>query len=62
MYISSPAVVLPILLALLAATLLAVMILFFVKVTRKNQETAGFRAMWNPIDDKECLMNNAYTL
>lgn len=59
---SVTAVVLPILLALLAATLLAVMILFFVKVTRKNQETAGFRAMWNPIDDKECLMNNAYTL
>ncbi|XP_073497552.1 kunitz-type protease inhibitor 2 [Phyllobates terribilis] len=59
---SLPAVVLPILLALLAAILIGVMILFFVKVTRRNQETAGFRAMWNPIDDKECLMNSAYTL
>ncbi|XP_056394412.1 kunitz-type protease inhibitor 2 [Hyla sarda] len=59
---SVTAVVLPVLLALLAATLMGVMILFFVKVTRKNQETTGFRAMWNPIDDKECLMNNAYTL
>ncbi|XP_069799624.1 putative Kunitz-type serine protease inhibitor [Dendropsophus ebraccatus] len=59
---SVTAVVLPILLALLAATLMGIMILFFVKVTKKNQETAGFRAMWNPIDDKECLMNSAYTL
>ncbi|CAJ0940397.1 unnamed protein product [Ranitomeya imitator] len=59
---SLSAVVLPILLALLAAILIGVMILFFVKVTKRNQETAGFRAMWNPIDDKECLMNSAYTL
>ncbi|XP_075692172.1 kunitz-type protease inhibitor 2 [Rhinoderma darwinii] len=59
---SVTAVALPILLALLAATLIGVMILFFVKVTRKNQENAGFRAMWNPIDDKECLMNSAYVL
>ncbi|XP_071981482.1 kunitz-type protease inhibitor 2 isoform X2 [Engystomops pustulosus] len=56
------AVVLPVLLALLAAALIGVMILFFVKVLRKNQEAAGFRAMWTPIDDKECLMNNAYSL
>ncbi|KAM4020705.1 kunitz-type protease inhibitor 2 isoform 1-T1 [Anomaloglossus baeobatrachus] len=62
MHRSLSAVVLPILLALLAALLIGVMILFFVKVTRRNQETAGFRAMWNPIDDKECLMNSAYTL
>ncbi|XP_044162128.1 kunitz-type protease inhibitor 2 [Bufo gargarizans] len=62
MHRSVTAVVLPILLALLAATLVGIMILFFVKVARKNQETAGFRAMWNPIDDKECLMNSAYTL
>ncbi|KAM3911296.1 kunitz-type protease inhibitor 2 [Leptodactylus fuscus] len=56
------AVVLPILLSLLAAALIGIMILFFVKVTRKTQESAGFRAMWNPIDDKECLMNSAYNL
>ncbi|XP_068106838.1 kunitz-type protease inhibitor 2 [Hyperolius riggenbachi] len=56
------AVVLPILLALLAATLLGVMIYSFLKVAKKNQQDSNFRAMWNPIDDKECLMNNAYTL
>ncbi|XP_066437268.1 kunitz-type protease inhibitor 2 isoform X2 [Eleutherodactylus coqui] len=62
MHRSVTAVVLPILLALLAATLIGIMILFFVKVAKKNQDNAGFRAMWNPIDDKECLMNSAYTL
>lgn len=55
-------VVLPILLAVMAATLLGVMITFFVKMSKKNQHNADMRAMWNPIDDKECLMNNAYTL
>ncbi|XP_018418478.1 PREDICTED: kunitz-type protease inhibitor 2-like isoform X1 [Nanorana parkeri] len=56
------AVVLPILLAVMAASLLGVMIVFFVKMAKKNQQSSDFRAMWNPIDDKECLMNNAYSL
>ncbi|KAM9326809.1 putative Kunitz-type serine protease inhibitor [Gastrophryne carolinensis] len=56
------AVILPILLAMLAASLLGIMIVFFVKVAKKNQRESDFRALWNPIDDKECLMNNAYSL
>ncbi|KAG8448735.1 hypothetical protein GDO86_015704 [Hymenochirus boettgeri] len=54
-------VLLPVLLAIMAAILLAVMIVFFVKMAR-NQREAAIGAMWSPIDDKECLMNNAYTL
>ncbi|XP_075043209.1 kunitz-type protease inhibitor 2 [Mixophyes fleayi] len=56
------AVVLPVLLAILVAALFGAMILFFVKVAKKNRQDASNRAMWHPIDDKECLVNNAYTL
>ncbi|KAM5146135.1 kunitz-type protease inhibitor 2 [Mantella aurantiaca] len=56
------AVVLPILLAVMAASLFGIMVVFFVKMAKKNQRSSEFRAMWNPIDDKECLMNSAYTL
>ncbi|XP_063793716.1 kunitz-type protease inhibitor 2 [Pseudophryne corroboree] len=56
------AVVLPILLAILVAALLGAMIMFFVKVAKKNRQNANLRAMWHPIDDKECLVNSAYTL
>eukprot|EP00079_Xenopus_tropicalis_P028944 XP_012823997.1 PREDICTED: kunitz-type protease inhibitor 2 isoform X2 [Xenopus tropicalis] len=59
---SITAVVLPALLAILAGILLLVMIVFFVKMAKKNQRDAHFGAIWSPIDDKECLMNNAYTL
>ncbi|CAI9533747.1 unnamed protein product [Staurois parvus] len=59
---SLTSVVLPILLAIMAASLLGVMITFFVKMAKKNQQNSDFRAMWNPIDDKECLMNSAYNL
>ncbi|XP_018084695.1 putative Kunitz-type serine protease inhibitor isoform X2 [Xenopus laevis] len=59
---SLTAVVLPVLLTILAGILLVVMIVFFVKMAKKNQQEAAFGAIWSPIDDKECLMNNAYTL
>ncbi|KAM4608074.1 kunitz-type serine protease inhibitor 6-like isoform 2-T2 [Discoglossus pictus] len=59
---SATAVALPILLTVMAAILLGVMILFLVKMAKRSQQDAAFGAMWSPIDDKECLMNNAYTL
>lgn len=59
---SVTALILPVLLAVMAGFLLCVMVLFFVKMARNSQRASDFRAMWNPIDDKECLMNNAYTL
>ncbi|XP_053329201.1 kunitz-type protease inhibitor 2 [Spea bombifrons] len=59
---SAAAVALPILLAVMAGILLVAMIMFFVKVAKKNRHDSSFRAMWNPIDDKEYLVNNAYTL
>ncbi|KAM8952283.1 kunitz-type protease inhibitor 2 [Pelodytes ibericus] len=59
---SAAAVALPILLAVMAGILLCAIVVFFVKMAKKGQRDTDFRAMWNPIDDKECLMNNAYTL
>ncbi|OCT66248.1 putative Kunitz-type serine protease inhibitor [Xenopus laevis] len=59
---SMTTVVLPILLAMLAGILLFAMIVFFVKMAKKNQRDAALGAIWSPIDDKECLMNNAYTI
>uniref|UniRef100_A0A8B9PFN8 Serine peptidase inhibitor, Kunitz type 2 n=1 Tax=Apteryx owenii TaxID=8824 RepID=A0A8B9PFN8_APTOW len=59
--LSSPAIALAVLLAILAAILLGYMIDVSVKMCRKNPElTAG--AAWSPLDDKEYLMSNAYTL
>ncbi|CAH2313980.1 kunitz-type protease inhibitor 2 isoform X1 [Pelobates cultripes] len=59
---SATTLALPILLAVMAGILLCAMVLFFVKMAKNSQRASDFRAMWNPIDDKELLMNNAYTL
>ncbi|KAM4696662.1 actinia tenebrosa protease inhibitors-like isoform 2-T2 [Rhinophrynus dorsalis] len=56
------AVILPTILAIMAAILLISMVVVFVKMAKRNQQEAAFGAIWSPIDDKECLMNNAYTL
>ncbi|XP_025945630.1 kunitz-type protease inhibitor 2 [Apteryx rowi] len=59
--LSTKTIALAVLLAILAAILLGYMIDVSVKMCRKNPElTAG--AAWSPLDDKEYLMSNAYTL
>lgn len=59
---STTAVALSVLLAIMIAILLGAMVVFFVKMARRNQRNSGLGGVWSPIDDKECLMNNAYTL
>ncbi|XP_075463121.1 LOW QUALITY PROTEIN: kunitz-type protease inhibitor 2 [Ascaphus truei] len=59
---STTSVALAVLLAVMAAMLLGAMVVFFVKMAKRNHRDLAFGAMWSPIDDKECLMNNAYTL
>ncbi|XP_067412674.1 kunitz-type protease inhibitor 2 [Emydura macquarii macquarii] len=54
-------VVLAVLLAIIAAVLLGTVVVFFVKICKKNQELA-LGVPWSPLDDKEYLMSNAYTL
>nr|XP_060639675.1 kunitz-type protease inhibitor 2 isoform X1 [Anolis sagrei ordinatus] len=58
---STRAVVLAILLAVMAAILLGSMVFFFVKLCRRNQD-GTLERVWSTMDDKEALMNNAYTL
>ncbi|XP_062818302.1 kunitz-type protease inhibitor 2 isoform X2 [Anolis carolinensis] len=55
------AVVLAILLAVMAAILLGSMVFFFIKLCRRNQD-GTLERVWSTMDDKESLMNNAYTL
>ncbi|XP_078516605.1 putative Kunitz-type serine protease inhibitor isoform X2 [Lissotriton helveticus] len=59
---STTAVALSVLLAIMIAILLGAMVVVFVKMARRNQRNSGLGGVWSPIDDKECLMNNAYTL
>ncbi|XP_030073148.1 kunitz-type protease inhibitor 2 isoform X2 [Microcaecilia unicolor] len=59
---STTAVALAVLLAVMAAILLGAMVVVFVKVTRRNHQESSLATIWSPIDDKECLMKNAYTL
>uniref|UniRef100_A0A8C8SWD3 Serine peptidase inhibitor, Kunitz type 2 n=1 Tax=Pelusios castaneus TaxID=367368 RepID=A0A8C8SWD3_9SAUR len=54
-------VVLAVLLAIIAAVLLGAMVVVFIKICRKNQELA-LGVPWSPLDDKEYLMSNTYTL
>uniref|UniRef100_H9GQ81 Serine peptidase inhibitor, Kunitz type 2 n=1 Tax=Anolis carolinensis TaxID=28377 RepID=H9GQ81_ANOCA len=54
-------VVLAILLAVMAAILLGSMVFFFIKLCRRNQD-GTLERVWSTMDDKESLMNNAYTL
>ncbi|XP_069500632.1 kunitz-type protease inhibitor 2 [Ambystoma mexicanum] len=56
---STTAVALAVLLAIMIAILLGAMVVVFVKMARRNNRNID---VWSPIDDKECLMNNAYTL
>ncbi|XP_077788587.1 kunitz-type protease inhibitor 2 [Podarcis muralis] len=58
---STRAVVLAVLLALMAAALLGSMVLFLVKICRKNPQLS-LGPVWSTLDDKEYLMSNAYTL
>uniref|UniRef100_A0A098LWQ8 Kunitz 2 n=1 Tax=Python regius TaxID=51751 RepID=A0A098LWQ8_PYTRG len=58
---STRAVVLAVLLAILVAILLGSMVVFFVKICRKNPELS-VGTVWSTLDDKEYLMSNAYTL
>nr|XP_033811351.1 kunitz-type protease inhibitor 2 isoform X1 [Geotrypetes seraphini] len=59
---STTAVALAVLLAVMAAILLGAMVVVFVKMTRRNHQESSLATIWSPIDDKECLMKNAYTL
>ncbi|KAJ1108185.1 hypothetical protein NDU88_005567 [Pleurodeles waltl] len=59
---STRVVALSVLLAVMIAILLGAMVVVFVKMARRNQRNSGLGGVWSPIDDKECLMNNAYTL
>uniref|UniRef100_A0A670IWR3 Serine peptidase inhibitor, Kunitz type 2 n=1 Tax=Podarcis muralis TaxID=64176 RepID=A0A670IWR3_PODMU len=59
--IQAPSVVLAVLLALMAAALLGSMVLFLVKICRKNPQLS-LGPVWSTLDDKEYLMSNAYTL
>ncbi|XP_074133404.1 kunitz-type protease inhibitor 2 isoform X2 [Sminthopsis crassicaudata] len=58
---STKAVALAVLLAVMAAILLGAMIVIFIKIARKHRASA-FNTMWSPIDDKEYLVKNTYTL
>ncbi|XP_029475372.1 kunitz-type protease inhibitor 2 isoform X2 [Rhinatrema bivittatum] len=59
---STTAVALAVLLAVMAAILLGAMVIVFVKMARRNQQESSLATIWSPIDDKEYLMKNAYTL
>ncbi|XP_062454275.1 putative Kunitz-type serine protease inhibitor isoform X1 [Rhea pennata] len=59
--LSTKTMALAVLLAILAAILLGYMIDVSVKMCRKNPELAVGTG-WSPLDDKEYLMSNAYTL
>lgn len=48
-------------LGVLALILVTSMICFFVRLAKKTRTTT-VAAIWVPTDDKECLMNSAYTL
>ncbi|XP_042696418.2 kunitz-type protease inhibitor 2 isoform X2 [Chrysemys picta bellii] len=58
---SSRVVALAVLLAILVAVLLGSVVVFFVWLCRRNQELS-LSVPWSPLDDKEYLMSNAYTL
>ncbi|XP_053865619.1 kunitz-type protease inhibitor 2 [Malaclemys terrapin pileata] len=58
---SSRVVALAVLLAILVAVLLGSVVVFFVWLCRRNQELS-LSVPWSPLDDKEYLMGNAYTL
>ncbi|XP_038622782.1 kunitz-type protease inhibitor 2 [Tachyglossus aculeatus] len=58
---SSKVAVLAVVLAGMAAALLGVMVVVFVRMARGAQGGA-FDAIWTPVDDKEYLVKNAYTL
>ncbi|EMP28254.1 Putative Kunitz-type proteinase inhibitor [Chelonia mydas] len=55
------AVALAVLLAVLVAVLLGSVVIFFVWLCRRSQELS-LSVPWSPLDDKEYLMSNAYTL
>lgn len=55
------AVALAVLLAVLVAVLLGSVVTFFVWLCRRSQELS-LSVPWSPLDDKEYLMSNAYTL
>nr|XP_048688853.1 kunitz-type protease inhibitor 2 isoform X3 [Caretta caretta] len=58
---STRAVALAVLLAILVAVLLGSVVVFFVWLCRRSQELS-LSVPWSPLDDKEYLMSNAYTL
>ncbi|XP_037740298.1 kunitz-type protease inhibitor 2 isoform X4 [Chelonia mydas] len=58
---STRAVALAVLLAVLVAVLLGSVVIFFVWLCRRSQELS-LSVPWSPLDDKEYLMSNAYTL
>ncbi|XP_074926807.1 kunitz-type protease inhibitor 2 [Chelonoidis abingdonii] len=58
---SSRVVALAVLLAILVAVLLGSVVVFFVWLCRRSQELS-LSVPWSPLDDKEYLMSNAYTL
>uniref|UniRef100_A0A194AQM5 Kunitz-type protease inhibitor n=1 Tax=Agkistrodon piscivorus TaxID=8715 RepID=A0A194AQM5_9SAUR len=58
---STRAMVLAVLLAILVTILLGSMVVFFVKICRKNPELS-VGTVWSTLDDKEYLMSNAYSL
>ncbi|TFJ99026.1 Mucolipin-1 [Platysternon megacephalum] len=58
---SSRVVALAVLLAILVAVLLGSVVVFFVWLCKRNQELS-LSVPWSPLDDKEYLMSNAYTL
>uniref|UniRef100_A0A8C3SFF0 Serine peptidase inhibitor, Kunitz type 2 n=1 Tax=Chelydra serpentina TaxID=8475 RepID=A0A8C3SFF0_CHESE len=58
---SSRVVALAVLLAILVAVLLGSVVVVFVWLYRRNQELS-LSVPWSPLDDKEYLMSNAYTL
>uniref|UniRef100_A0A8C4YJB7 Serine peptidase inhibitor, Kunitz type 2 n=1 Tax=Gopherus evgoodei TaxID=1825980 RepID=A0A8C4YJB7_9SAUR len=54
-------VALAVLLAILVAVLLGSVVVFFVWLCRRSQELS-LSVPWSPLDDKEYLMSNTYTL
>uniref|UniRef100_A0A8D0H883 Serine peptidase inhibitor, Kunitz type 2 n=1 Tax=Sphenodon punctatus TaxID=8508 RepID=A0A8D0H883_SPHPU len=58
---SFSAVALAVLLAIMAAILLGSTVVFFVRLCKRNEELS-LGTVWSTMDDKECLVSNAYTL
>ncbi|XP_075594717.1 putative Kunitz-type serine protease inhibitor [Balearica regulorum gibbericeps] len=61
-FLSTKALALGVLLAVLAAILLGYVTDVTIKTCRKRPEMPGTGMGWSPSDDKEYLMSNAYTL